>query len=285
VAAALEVGAARGPAGRVLTALRNASLRRATRNVVLGERMADHLRSVGAPADTLRVIPNWTDEEAVTPVDPADNPLRRAWGLEGKFVVAYSGNLGRAHEYGAMLGAAALLANEPGIVFVTIGDGHNTAALRHAAESSGLRNIQFRPYQDRAGLAQSLSVGDLHWISLRPELEGLILPSKVYGVLAAGRPILAVTARDGEIARLVAEHGCGLQSDPGDAQAFAAAVRRLAADPALARRLGLAARAAAVGVFSRGAALGRWREALGEAAALRETPRDGPAHHGGMPFE
>jgi glycosyltransferase involved in cell wall biosynthesis len=148
-----------------------------------------------------------------------------------------------------------------------IGDGHNTAALRHAAERSGLRNIQFRPYQDRAGLAQSLSVGDLHWISLRPELEGLILPSKVYGVLAAGRPVLAVTARDGEIARLVAEHGCGLQSDPGDAQTFAAAVRRLVADPDLARRLGLAARAAAVGVFSRGAALGRWREALGEAAA------------------
>jgi colanic acid biosynthesis glycosyl transferase WcaI len=259
VAAALGVGA--GPAGRLLTALRDASLRRARVNVVLGRRMAERLAA--APADRVRIIANWVDETAVTPVAAADNPLRRAWGLEGAFVVGYSGNLGRAHEYAAMLGAARSLAHDPRIVFLMIGGGHQMQALRAEA----LPNLRFQPYQDAAGLSQSLSAPDVHWISLRAELEGLIVPSKAYGVLAAGRPILAVTAADGEIARLVAEHNCGLQCEPGDAVGFAAAVRTLADDPDLVRRLGAAARRASETAFSRQAALAAWRTALAAAGA------------------
>jgi colanic acid biosynthesis glycosyl transferase WcaI len=258
VAAALGVGA--GPAVRMLTALRDASLRQARVNVVLGRHMADRLKA--APADRIRIIANWVDETTVTPVAAADNPLRRAWGLEDAFVVGYSGNLGRAHEYAAMLGAAKALADDPRIVFLMIGGGHQIEALRAA----GLPNVHFQPYQDAAALGQSLSAADIHWISLRPELEGLIVPSKAYGVLAAGRPILAVTAADGEIARLVAEHGCGLQCDPGDAEGFAAAVRALADDPERVGRLGAAARRASETTFSRQAALAAWRGALAAAA-------------------
>ncbi|MGA2953878.1 MAG: glycosyltransferase family 4 protein [Caulobacteraceae bacterium] len=258
VAAALGVGG--GAVAGVLTALRDASLRRARINVVLGRRMAERLTA--APKERVRIIANWVDETAITPVAPADNPLRRAWGLEDAFVVGYSGNLGRAHEHAAMLGAARALAHDPRIVFLMIGGGHQMEALRAEAPP----NLRFQPYQDAADLSQSLSAPDVHWISLRPELEGLIVPSKAYGVLAAGRPILAVTAADGEIARLVAEHGCGLQCDPGDAEGFALAVRTLADDPDLVRRLGAAARRASETAFSRQVALAAWRAALAAAA-------------------
>jgi glycosyltransferase involved in cell wall biosynthesis len=259
VAAALGV-AGGGLTGSILTRLRDASLRRARMNVVLGERMAGRVASV--PFARTRVIANWVDERAITPIARSENPLRRAWGLEDAFVVGYSGNLGRAHEAAAMLGAARALANDSRIVFLMIGGGHQVQALR----AEGLPNLRFQPYQEAAALSLSLSAPDVHWVSLRPELEGLIVPSKAYGVLAAGRPILAVTAADGEIARLVAAQGCGLQCEPGDAEGFAAAVRALADDPHLVRRLGSAARRASETAFSRQAALAAWRGVIGEAA-------------------
>lgn len=262
-AAALGVPGLGGVIGRGLRALRDASLVKADDNIVLGERMAAHLRAAGVPAGRVRVIPNWTDEVAITPIEHALNSLREAWGLNGKFVVAYSGNLGRAHEYQTMLGAAAMLAEETSIVFLMIGDGHHTGALKADAKAAGLANIVFQPYQAADALAASLSAADVHWISLRPELEGLVVPSKVYGVLAAGRPIIAVTSAKGEIARLVGEHGCGLQIDPGDSHGFARAVRLLASDSHQATRFGAAARDAAMGAYSREAALARWREAIG----------------------
>ena len=161
-----------------------------------------------------------------------------------------------------MLGAARLLAGEPAIRFLIIGDGRQARALRAEAEAAGLINIDFQPYQPTERLAEALCAGDVHWISLRPELEGLIVPSKIYGVLAAGRPIIAVTAADGETARLAEAHGCGLRVAPGDASGFAGAVRRLSADRALANRMGAAARAAATGPFCRAAALARWRSII-----------------------
>jgi glycosyltransferase involved in cell wall biosynthesis len=265
VARALDVRGMGGAAGRVLRALRDASLEAAIVNVALGETMAGRLMAAGVSPASIRVAPNWTDETAITPLAPEQNSLRRAWGLEGKFVVAYSGNLGRAHEFETMLGAARLLTDEPAIRFLVIGDGHHARTLRAEAQAADVTNIDFQPYQPADRLSQSLSVGDVHWVSLRPELEGLIVPSKVYGVLAAGRPIIAVTAAEGESARLVAAHGCGFHIEPGDSPGFAAAVRRLAQEPGLAARMGAAARTAATGAFSRASALARWRKIIEEA--------------------
>ncbi|HEY2483246.1 MAG TPA: glycosyltransferase family 4 protein [Caulobacteraceae bacterium] len=261
-AVALGVRGLNGGLARALKAVRDASLTRARVNVTVGEQMAARLRELSVPDKRVRVIPNWADETAISPIAAEDKSLCSAWGLEGRFVVAYSGNLGRAHEYETMLGAAALLADIPTIAFLMIGGGHHTDNLREEAQAAGLANIVFRPYQPFELLAQSLGAGDVHWISLRPELEGLIVPSKAYGVLAAGRPIIAVTHAQGEIARLVAAHGCGFQIDPGDAQGFAAVVRRLASEPALVARLGIAARAAATGPLSQRIQLARWRDTL-----------------------
>ena len=266
VAGALGARFVAGALGGLPTALRNASLRGAHTNVVLGERMALHLRASGVPSAQIAIVPNWSDEAAITPVAHAANPLRADWGLKDRFVVGYSGNLGRAHEFETMLGAAHQLRSDPAVVFLMIGGGHHMAALKTAARDAGLTNIVFKPYQPLEALSASLSAADVHWISLRPELEGLIVPSKVYGILAAGRPVLAVTDPEGEIAQLVRTHRCGVHVAPGDPTAFADAIRGMARNPERARTLGVAARAAAEGFCSRETALSRWRAILRDAA-------------------
>lgn len=278
VATVLGVRAARGLLGQALVLGRNASLRAADLNVVLGDRMAEQILGARVDARKIWVIPNWSDERAIAPRSHEANDLRARWGLSGKFVVGYSGNLGRAHEYETMFAAAQALHGDPKIVFLMIGGGHHTALLKARAQAAGLDNIVFQPYQPLEALSASLCAADLHWISLKPALEGLIVPSKVYGVLAAGRPILAVTAANGEIARLVAEHGCGVQAEPGDHAAFASHVRALADSPERTRALGEAARRAATGVFSRSRAMSRWTDAVMQTMAA-DPSRAGWSRH------
>ena len=262
VAAELGLRLASGPAGHGLILARDASLRRARANVVLGERMADKLIARGIAPAQIHVIANWADE-AIQPVSPRDNPLRREWGLEDKFVVGYSGNLGRAHDYETLLSAADILRAREDIVFLFIGGGHHSGELERRVRELGLaKAFQFRPYQPRAALAFSLSVADVHWISLKPELEGLIVPSKIYGVLAAGRPVITVSAKNGEMAALVERHHCGFAIVPGRGASMASAIRRLAGDRGLCQRLGENGRLAQDAHFSRRHAMRRWSDLL-----------------------
>jgi glycosyltransferase involved in cell wall biosynthesis len=124
IAGELGVPLMRGMFGRALCRLRDHSLRRAAANVVVGRRMAERLQSFGVASHHVHVIPNWSDDEALCAVRSEENPLHREWGLERKFVVGYSGNLGRAHEIDTVLSAAALLRDHPHIVFLFIGGGN-----------------------------------------------------------------------------------------------------------------------------------------------------------------
>ena len=161
------------------------------------------------------------------------------WGLGDKFVVGYSGNLGRAHEFDTVLAAAERLRHAPRIVFLFIGGGQRMDDLARIVKARGLdATFRFVPYQDRTLLTHSLGVPDIHWISLKPAVEGMIVPSKFYGIAAAGRPIIAITARDGELARLVLEHECGLVVEPGQAEALADAITQSVDRSAIARRHG-----------------------------------------------
>lgn len=253
----------RGPVARALTELRDAALRGAVANVAVGERMAARVRSRGVSDDRVRVIPNWCDDEAILPVRHAENPLRAEWGLVDRFVVAYSGNLGRGHEFETVLDAAEILKDVSRLSFLFIGGGSRFSELRRCIEWRGLGHLfRFLPYQDRTRLALSLGVAGVHWLSLKPELEGLIVPSKFYGIGAAGRPVLAITAADGEIARLVMQHRCGLVIAPGDASRLADTLRRLSEAPDEVVRMGQHARAMVEADFSKHHAFARWRELL-----------------------
>ena len=132
--------------------------------------MSQKVLGSGVSAECIHVIPNWSDDDQICPIDQADNPFRRDWGLEDKFVVGYSGNLGRAHEFETVLAASEQLRNNPHIVFLVVGGGYHLQAFASHVEKRGLgQNYRFMPYQDRANLNYLLATPDLHWISLRPE--------------------------------------------------------------------------------------------------------------------
>ena len=297
-----SVGLGRGRLARIgfplLRALRDRSLRGAAANVVVGERMGRRL-AASSGADRIRVIQNWADGTLVRPIPPTRNALRSAWGLQGAFVVGYSGNLGRAHEYATLLEAIATLETKrapaarhsgelvpadrddrgtldsaiPNIQWVFVGGGAHYRAFEAEARRRGLASVQFRPYQPRERLAESLSAADVHLGSLRPELEGLVVPSKFYGIAAAGRPAIFIGARGGEIARLLARHACGRTVAEGDGADLARVILELAADEAVCRRMGENARQAFDTEFDKAIAVARWEALLAEMAATNPAQR------------
>jgi len=263
-----EVAEALGVAPRprfvaaLLRRLRDDSLLGARMNVAIGEGMRRRLLTRGVPEARVAVIHNWSDEERVRPLPAGSNALRRDWGLADKFVVGYSGNLGRAHGYETLLAAAQGLRQRDDVVFLFIGGGAAMQGLEAEAAALGLRNLVFRPYQPVERLAAGLAVADVHLVVLRPEMEGLIVPSKFYGIAAAGRPAIFVGSPDGEIARLLAAGEAGIAVAQGDGAGLASAVLRLREDPELLARSGRNARALCEERFSRLAALDRWEQVL-----------------------
>src|SRR5262249_53428131 len=154
--------------------------------------MAQRIASRGISSASVHVIHNFSFDHQIVPIAHEVNPLRKEWGLENKFVVGYSGNLGRPHEFETVLMAASQLKNKTGIVFLFIGGGKRFDELSRRVKAAGLEHLfYFAPYQKSKLLKFSLSVPDVHWISLKPALEGLIVPSKFYGIAAAQRPTIA----------------------------------------------------------------------------------------------
>lgn len=261
-ATALGVGRERSILMRSLRALRNLSLRVARLNVVLGDRMARQLTASGVPADRIAVVPNFACGRTIRPIPPRSGALREEWGLGERFVVGYSGNLGRAHEFDTMLAAAKELRDDKDVAFLFVGAGHRRKALEAEVRAHGLSNVLFCPLQPGERLAISLGTPDVHLVSLRPALEGLIVPSKIYGILAAGRPALFIGAPDGELARLLDEHQCGWQVDVGDGPGLARHIRTLRDRPEVHDAMGRAARTAFEQHYDRSIAVARWHTVL-----------------------
>jgi glycosyltransferase involved in cell wall biosynthesis len=226
---------------RILTPLRNLAWRRAAHCVTLGSDMAALLTHAGVPSTRISLSPNWPPAGLVPTAPAAAADLRAEWGLTGKFVVAYSGNLGRVHDLEPVLAVAAALRAEPDIVFVFIGAGAQRASLEAEATRRGLTNIQFRPPQPRARLAETLAVGDVHLVTLLPGCERLVFPSKLYGVAAVGRPVVFIGPRDCELARLVVAHHFGLAFTRDATAAIAASLRQLRDSPGRCTSLALSA--------------------------------------------
>ncbi len=262
VASRLSLSPLPRPVEALLCAARDWSLRTAQANVVLGTSMRDYLASRGIAPRCIRISENWADERAVFPISAAHSDLRRRLGLADRFVIAYSGNLGRAHDADTLLEAAQLLGDPPDIVFLMIGGGAKMRALEDQARAVGLRNFLFAPYQPRDALNDSLAAGDVHLVSLLPQLEGLIVPSKVYGILAAGRPVVFIGDPEGEVAQLVRSSGAGVGIAIRDAHALCAALLRLRDQRDEREAMGTAARRLFETRYTLSAAVDRWRELL-----------------------
>lgn len=273
---AVKLGEPKLPRSAVwfLQRLRNASLRAAAMNVCVGTRMAAYLAAQGIPAERLLVIPNWAHEDAIQPMPVRDSALRATLGLGEKFVVGYAGNLGRAHDCDTIYSAAARLSGDSRIAFLVVGGGKGYEVLRHRCAETGLKNILFLPYQPLAELADAMAAANLHLISLLPELEGLIVPSKFYGIAAAARPMVLIGDPDGELARVIAQGECGFTVAPGQFAQLAERILELANSPGASPEMGRRARQLLEKDYSRDAAHRRWHDLLavlgrGASIALR----------------
>jgi len=212
--------------------------------IVLSEPMAERVRrQAPAVAAKLSVIPSWADPAAITPRPKADNWFAQKYKLQDRFVVLYSGNQGRCHDLVTVLASAMLLRHDPEVLFLFIGKGPQHLRIRDLVKDWDLPNCQFLPYQEFDDLPYSLAAADLALVTLSIEAEGLVAPSKLYGHLAAGTPIAAITPAESYIAQLVEAEGCGRWFANGDAEGLAAWIRELQNNPLHASQCGRAARA------------------------------------------
>lgn len=273
---AYELGAMkRGSfAGRVFGRMSEAVLRSSDVVVALGETMAERLRLNGAA--NVEVVHNWADEDAIVPRTAIDRPPRVEWGWQERFVILYSGNLGLAHEFETVLKAARRLsATLPNVLFAFVGVGPRLKEVREAARD--LPNVEFRDYVDRSQLGDTLTAADLHLVTLRPNMPGLLVPSKIYGILAAGRPTIYVGPASGEIASILREGRCGTNVLNGDVDGLVSAVRDYACEPFRRDTEGANARALFEARFTRKKSLDAFRRVLEglvstDAVVVHEVP-------------
>lgn len=208
IAEELGVLARGGAPANLLRAISSWALRRYDRVVSIGRCMSSRLVARKIDPSRIITIPNWSAPDSIRPMAHGDNAFRKMQGWDGRFVVTYSGNMGLAHEFDTILDAAGQLQDE-NVLFVFIGDGPRRAEVERKATALRLANVRFLPPQPREKLNESLSAADVHLVTMRRELCGLVVPSKFYGVMAAGRPGIFVGPAESEVARFIEEQRVG----------------------------------------------------------------------------
>lgn len=258
----------------VLNRINRFLIRRADRLVALGEAMKRRLvEEKGADPDRVVIIPDWADTAVLTP-GPKRNPFSVVHGLADRFVVMHSGNLGLSQNLEVLVDSARFLYDLKDLELVFMGDGVLKNALQDQVARLGLRRVRFLPFQPKERLCEAFASADCFLISLKPGLSGYITPSKLYGILAAGRPYVAAVDPDCDVARITREFQCGLLAKAGDPEDIAEKIRSLHADRKLAQQMGARARSAA-GRFDRSVGI-RAYDDLCRALALKNTPHETP---------
>ena len=203
---------------------------RADRVVAIGDDMAGKLVAEGVAPGKIVINTNWSPD--VPPVGDVD-AIRRDHGWEDRFVVMHAGNVGLAQGLNPVLDAAGRLRDLDAVRIVILGDGAARGQLESRVRELGLRNVEFLPLVPKREAFAIMAAADLHLVSLVPGLKGCVVPSKTYGILAMGKPIVAAVDEGSEVDLVLRAARCGLRVDAGDAPAMAAAIRELAHDPDL----------------------------------------------------
>jgi glycosyltransferase involved in cell wall biosynthesis len=216
------------------------------------------------------IIPNWADIDAITPAPRPTNPLLQELGLQEKFVVQYSGNMGRTHDLESIVECARRCVDEPDIHFLFLGWGAKEPWLRRTVSGSNLANITVLPPRPRSEIPVSLNACDLAVISFMPKMAGVSVPSRMYNVMAAGKPMIAVADPESEIARLVREEAVGWVVEPQRPDLLLAAVREARADQAALAAMGARARRAAEAKYSPESAMVKYNRLFDELSGPRQ---------------
>jgi len=250
---------------RTIDFINRLSFKYASATVVLSEAMKKRVIDKLPEMDgTVRVIHNWVDADRVYPVAKVNNRLVKELGLQDKKVVMYSGNLGRYQPLEVMIGAARKLRDRDDIVFVFAGDGGKRQKLQDMTASQNLDNVMFTPFQPLDRLAESLSMADVSLIGIYPENEGVIMPSKLYGLLAVGRPIICVSDPKSEVVEILNQARAGVHSSIDNPKELAQKIVAILDDPEKAKDMGENGRRYFLEHFERKTVTGEWKELLEE---------------------
>lgn len=251
----------------VLRRLVGLYLTRADRVVAIGDTMRLRLEEKGAPAERIRVIPNWIDTKETSP-RPRDNEWAREHKLVGTFVVMHSGNVGHAQDLDVLVRSATFLRDLDRLRIIIVGFGARHGEIVALAERLDVVDrVKFLPYQPRELLPLSLSAADVHFVGLVQGLSGYVVPSRLYGIMATGRPVIVSAEGESETARLVERVGCGVVIPPGRPELVAETIRDMHAGRHDLAAMGALGRAYAAEDADTRVALGRYREVLRELVA------------------
>ena len=261
---AVELGRLRSrPLVGLLRVLVQLYLRRADRVIAIGETMAARLEAKGASPERLRVIPNWVRADVVSP-RARDNDWARENGLVDRFVVMHSGNVGHAQDLDTVVRAATFLRDLDDLTIAIIGNGARWAELSTLSDTLESDSVRFLPYQPRELLPATLSSADVHVVGLASGLAGYVVPSRLYGVMSVGRPVIVTADLDSETAKLVESIGCGLVIPPGRPELLAGAIRQVHAGEVDLVEMGRRAREYVVNEADRSIAVRRYKDVLSE---------------------
>jgi colanic acid biosynthesis glycosyl transferase WcaI len=236
--AALELGMLKpGRIANLFYRLEKLTYRLCDQVSTISEGMRQKIIGKGVPAEKVLLFRNWANDDRVSPLQ-TDTPLRQDWGLNGKFVALYAGNLGLKQGLGSVLECAQLMRDLPDVAFVIAGDGGEKRDLERRAAEMGLTNLVFRPLQPEHRLSELLATAD---VSLMPQKTGvtdIVLPSKLGNLLCSARPVVVAAAPGSELGRIVRQAECGFVVAQEDATEMAEAIRKLHGDAELRKSLG-----------------------------------------------
>jgi glycosyltransferase involved in cell wall biosynthesis len=223
--------------------------------MTLGEAMAANLARQFDPQRTkhgrIEVIPPWADTDVIHPIPKEENWFAREHGQVGKLTVMYSGNMGMAHDIETMLAAARRLQDTPDVHFMFIGAGPKWQLVADAVQEHQLPNVTLLGWQPEESLPFSLAAADVGLVSLEDDADGLAMPSKVYYMMAAGTALLGLSRGASDLGRMIEQHQCGVNVEPGDVDGFVQAVKRFRDEVGFLDACQRRARRAAEAVYSR----------------------------------
>jgi len=219
-------------------------LRNAERIIVLGEYVAEILEKKYLPNNNtkIEIIHNWADEEFILPIKKENNWFAKKYGLIDKFVILYSGNIGLFQDLKTVIKAAERLKDYDDIIFLFIGDGGGLNKLKGLVKENNLKNVLFLPYQPKEFLPHSLTASDISIVSLEKGIEGLAVPSKIYGILASGRAVLGLVGENCEVADIIKNANCGFRVNQGDVDGLEEKIEYMYQNPELLKNMGVNSR-------------------------------------------
>ena len=242
------------------------SRRHADGVIALGDCMKQRLIARGIPAERIFIAENWANGSAIEPMPRPGNPE--------ELVLLYSGNLGLAHDLDTITGAMKALRDDLRFRFLFVGSGGKRKELAEFCNANDIHSVELRGYVPRDKLSEGLAAGDIGLVTQHNVCCGSVVPSKVYGILAAGRPILFIGPRAATPALTIERHDCGWQVDCGDVEGLTALLLQLAANPEIVHRAGARARQALLDYYDLPQSVERI------AAILAAPPHSRPEHTG-----